>query len=91
MNTNIKKRLFDGNVCNLISISGGKDSAATLMQAIEDGVPNIRAVFGDTGHEHELTYKYIDYLEEKLGIEVIHVKPDFSEQIERKKEVVQTK
>jgi 3'-phosphoadenosine 5'-phosphosulfate sulfotransferase (PAPS reductase)/FAD synthetase len=77
--------------CNLISISGGKDSTATLLKAIEDGVENLKAVFADTGHEHELTYKYIDYLQEKTGIEIVRVKPDFTKQIERKREVVKTK
>lgn len=79
------------NVCNLISMSGGKDSTATLLKAIEQGVPNIRAVFADTGHEHQLTYEYVDYLEESLGIEIVRIKPDFSEQIENKRKLVQTK
>lgn len=87
----IEKRIFDGNVCNLISMSGGKDSTATLLKAIEDGVPNIKAVFGDTGHEHNLTYEYINYLEKELGVDIVHIKPNFDKEIEHKREVVKTK
>lgn len=70
---------------NLVSISGGKDSTATLLNAIEQGVPNIKAVFADTGHEHQITYEYINYLEQQLGIEIVRVKPDFTQQIEKKR------
>lgn len=76
---------------NLISISGGKDSTATLLKAIEDEAENIKAVFADTGHEHEKTYQYIDYLQAMTGIKIERIKPDFSKEIERKRETVKTK
>lgn len=74
----------------IVSMSGGKDSTATALLAIERGVDPMLA-FSDTGHEHQSTYDYVDYLEDKLGIEIIRCKADFSKDIERKREVVQTK
>lgn len=68
---------------HIVSISGGKDSTALRLLAIEQGVEHI-AVFADTGHEHPLTYEYVDYLEEKTG-PIIRVKADFSEQFARKR------
>ncbi|MFI8038977.1 phosphoadenosine phosphosulfate reductase family protein, partial [Acinetobacter baumannii] len=53
-------------VINIVSISGGKDSAATLLLALEQNVSNLLAVFADTGNEHEITYEYVRYLEDKL-------------------------
>ena len=41
----------------LVSISGGKDSTATLLLALERE-KDVRAVFADTGNEHQLTYDY---------------------------------
>lgn len=76
---------------NLISLSGGKDSTATLLLALERNTPNLRAVFADTGHEHELTYKYVNYLERMTGVAVQRVKADFAHRIANKREVVQTK
>lgn len=75
---------------NVISISGGKDSTAMWLLALERNTPNLKVVFSDVGHEHPETYKYIDYLEKELG-PITRIKPDFTEQILRKREVVQTK
>lgn len=72
--------------CNVISMSGGKDSTALALVAIETGAENARFVFADTGHEHPETYAYIDYLESALGIRIDRVKADFSKQIERKRQ-----
>lgn len=74
----------------IVSMSGGKDSTATALLAIEQGVDPMLA-FSDTGHEHPLTYEYIDYLENKLGIKIERCKADFTKDIQRKREVVQTK
>lgn len=76
-------------VINLVSMSGGKDSTATLLKAIESGVKNIVGVFADTGHEHEETYRYIDYIEQKLDIKVVRIRPDFSKQIMKKRKYVE--
>lgn len=50
---------------NIISMSGGKDSLAQCLVAIENNIPHER-VFADTGHEHPQTMDYLDYLESKL-------------------------
>lgn len=76
---------------NIVSVSGGKDSTATLLVAIERGAENLQGVFADTGNEHEATYDYVRYLEQVTGVPIRWVKADFSRQIERKREAVQTK
>lgn len=75
---------------NIVSVSGGKDSTALLLLAIERGAENLQAVFADTGHEHEATYEYVEYLSEKV-IPIRKVRADFTEQIARKREYVRTK
>jgi 3'-phosphoadenosine 5'-phosphosulfate sulfotransferase (PAPS reductase)/FAD synthetase len=55
----------------IVSVSGGKDSTATLIKAIKEyGKDNVMGVFCDTGWEHPQTYEYIDYLREKLQVEI---------------------
>ncbi len=63
----------------VVSTSGGKDSTATLLLALER-VPkdSIFPVFADTGNEHPLVYEYLDYLETKLGLKIIRLKRDLS-------------
>lgn len=75
---------------NVISISGGKDSTALWLHALERDTPNLKVVFADVGNEHPETYKYVDYLEKELGT-ITRVKANFSEQIARKREYVNTK
>ncbi|MRX70862.1 phosphoadenosine phosphosulfate reductase family protein [Bacillus lacus] len=75
---------------NVISISGGKDSTALWLLAREEETENMKVIFSDVGHEHPETYKYIEYLQENLG-EITIIKPDFSDRIMKKREVVQTK
>lgn len=41
-------------VQHLVNVSGGKDSTATYLLGLESG-RDFRAVFADTGNEHELT------------------------------------
>ena len=53
----------------LVPISGGKDRTASLVLALKNNPKdNIIPVFNDTGCEHPLTYKYLDYLEDHLDI-----------------------
>ncbi|MGU4122019.1 phosphoadenosine phosphosulfate reductase domain-containing protein [Pseudomonas aeruginosa] len=63
-----------GQQHNIVSVSGGKDSTATLLVAMAHQVPHLRGVFADTGneheHEHELTLEYIDYLEQVTGVAI---------------------
>lgn len=85
----IDPRCFASSTINTISISGGKDSLAQWLRAIENDVPRI-SVFADTGHEHPQTMEYLDYLESKLG-KVIRVKADFTRQIEGKRKFIAEK
>ncbi|CAM4061850.1 hypothetical protein Xentx_03598 [Xenorhabdus thuongxuanensis] len=62
----IDSRCYAENTINVITISGGKDSLAQWLLAIENGVKYV-AVFADTGHEHPQTMEYLDYLESHLG------------------------
>lgn len=76
---------------NIISFSGGKDSTAMLLLAIERETDNLSAVFADTGNEHEQTYNYVRYIEQATGVPIRWVKADFSRQIAGKREFVLTK
>lgn len=76
---------------NIISVSGGKDSTALLLLAIERQPENLQAVFADTGNEHEQTYEYVRYLEQATGVPIRWVKADFTARIAGKKEYVLTK
>lgn len=78
------------SIINVISVSGGKDSTALLLHALERNTADLLAVFADTGHEHQQTYEYIDYLSENV-FPIRVIKADFSEQIARKREFVATK
>lgn len=71
---------------HVVSVSGGKDSLATLLIAIARfGVKNIVAIFCDTGNEHELTHDYLEYLERRLGLKITRLKADFTEEIAAKR------
>lgn len=74
---------------NIVSLSGGKDSTALWLHALERGV-EVLPVFADTGNEHSQTYEYLEYLERQLG-PIQRIKADFSTQIERKRTWVNTK
>jgi 3'-phosphoadenosine 5'-phosphosulfate sulfotransferase (PAPS reductase)/FAD synthetase len=51
------------------SVSGGKDSTALLLALRESDIP-FSAVFADTGWEAEETYVYLDFLRQRLGIDI---------------------
>lgn len=73
---------------HLVSVSGGKDSTATYLLALESGRP-FRAVFADTGNEHEATYEFVSRLAERTGGPAIEVvKADFSERLARRREFI---
>lgn len=66
---------------HLVSVSGGKDSTAVYLRAIELGRP-FRAVFADTGNEHQAVYDYLAELPSLTGGPPIEtVRADFSRQL----------
>lgn len=70
-------------------ISGGKDSTALLLWAVhESGYSHDRmvATFCDTGNEHQITYDYIQMLNESVfPIQTIKPPLDFYQLAEKKK------
>lgn len=62
------------DIRHIISVSGGKDSAA-LAVYLKESFPQIPAeyVFCDTGTELPETYEYLDKMEAVLGIEITRV------------------
>lgn len=71
---------------HVVSVSGGKDSAATLLLALQRFPrEKIIPIFCDTGNEHKEVYAYLAYLEQALDIEIIRLKADFTEQIAAKR------
>jgi 3'-phosphoadenosine 5'-phosphosulfate sulfotransferase (PAPS reductase)/FAD synthetase len=74
------------SIIHVVSVSGGKDSAATLLLAIERfGVHRVRGIFCDTGNEHQAVYEYLDYLQLATGVHIERLKADFSGEIARKR------
>jgi len=58
-----------------VLVSGGKDSTATLLLAIErHGKENVFGIFTDTGWEAKCTYAYLDYLEKKTGVAILRLR-----------------
>jgi len=86
---------MSSSVANLLSISGGKDSTAMVLKALEDEVANLRLVFADTGNEHPDTYEYIRYLDrvvrERGGPAIQWVTADFSERMRNKRAYIEAK
>lgn len=73
---------------NVVLQSGGKDSAATMLLAVEREI-KFDAVFADTGNEQQATYDYVRYLADALKIDIRWVKADFSRQIEGKRKFIE--
>lgn len=75
----------------VVSISGGKDSTATGLRAIQTyGRAQCRFVFADPGNEHEVTLEYVhDYLPSVLG-PIETVRAEFSRDIARKRIYAET-
>ena len=70
----------------IVSVSGGKDSTALYLLALERGKP-FSAVFADTGHEAAQTYEYIRTLPERTGGPAIRtVKADYTERLRKRRE-----
>lgn len=77
------------DVHNIVSVSGGKDSTALLLLAKEREASNLTVVFADTGHEHPVTYEYIEYLSEQV-YPIRTVRADFSPEFERRREFLRS-
>ena len=59
----------------LVQFSGGKDSQACLIKAVNDyGNEKVTALFCDTRWEHEDTYTHIHDVCNQLGVELITLK-----------------
>ncbi|PBJ83738.1 phosphoadenosine phosphosulfate reductase [Lysobacteraceae bacterium NML93-0399] len=71
---------------HLVNVSGGKDSTAVYLRAMESG-RTFRAVMADTGNEHEMTLEYVARLHERTGgprVEI--VRADFTRQLAQHRE-----
>ncbi len=74
------------SIIHVVSVSGGKDSLATLLIALARfGRRSVIAVFADTGNEHADTYAYLDYLEAQLGLKILRLKANFDAEIANKR------
>lgn len=63
------------NIKILVAFSGGKDSLASLIWAVNKyGTQSVEAVFCDTGWEHELTYQHINEVTQKIGVKLVTVR-----------------
>ena len=61
----------------LVQFSGGKDSQACLIKAVNDyGKDKVTAVFCDTGFEHNVTYKHIQNVVQQLGVPLVTLRSD---------------
>ncbi len=80
---------------HIVSVSGGKDSAAVSLRALELAEKagfSFRAVFADTGHEHPWTYDHVRALAARTGgPEVEWVRADLSARFRTKRETIATK
>lgn len=62
-------------VRHILSLSGGKDSAALAIY-MRDRVPEMEYIFSDTKKELPETYEYLDRIASYLGKEVVHLNAD---------------
>ena len=74
----------------IVSLSGGKDSHATALRAIEEyGHDRVRLVFADTGHEHPQTVDFVtNYLPQAFNLPVEVVRADFTRQMAGKRDFI---
>jgi 3'-phosphoadenosine 5'-phosphosulfate sulfotransferase (PAPS reductase)/FAD synthetase len=65
-------------VLNIYNFSGGKDSTAMLVRAIEEGWQVDRIHFADVGEEAEFEemYEFVDKVERFIGMPITRVKSD---------------
>jgi 3'-phosphoadenosine 5'-phosphosulfate sulfotransferase (PAPS reductase)/FAD synthetase len=58
----------------IVTFSGGKDSLAALLWVRNNFTKNFTTVFCDTGWESPITYRYIEQVSEKLGLDLVTLK-----------------
>lgn len=76
---------------DVVSCSGGKDSTATYLLALERTGGDFLAVFADTGNEHPAVYEYLAELPRRTGgPEIRTVRADFSARIEKRRAWLQS-
>ena len=74
---------------HVVSISGGVDSTALLLTAMEDLGGDFLPVFADTGNEHEITLEYVSRLPERTGCPpVLWVKADFNQRLDHRRSFI---
>ena len=74
---------------HVVSVSTGKDSAATAILALET-IPRgqLRFISCDTGNEHENFLPYLAYMERHLGIKIDILRANFDREIAGRAEYV---
>lgn len=81
---------------HVISMSGGKDSQATIhyaQESVDPVVPweDVELLAADTGNELSLTYDHWDYIEQHFGKKVTRLRRSFDREIANRRVWVQTK
>jgi 3'-phosphoadenosine 5'-phosphosulfate sulfotransferase (PAPS reductase)/FAD synthetase len=77
------------SIIHCVSVSTGKDSAATAILALETQPrESLRFVSCDTGNEHEGFHPYLDYMRRHLNIEIDVLKADLSGEVLRRRDYV---
>jgi 3'-phosphoadenosine 5'-phosphosulfate sulfotransferase (PAPS reductase)/FAD synthetase len=73
----------------VVSISGGKDSQATALCAIDAyGHDRVRLVMADTGHEHPLTMAFLPEMAARMNLPLTILRADFSRKIAGKRDFI---
>lgn len=77
------------SILHVVSVSGGKDSAATAILALET-MPreSLRFAACDTGNEHDNWREYLAYMERTLGITIDILRADLSGEVIRFRDYV---